>query len=131
PDNADAATQLREMAGAIELEFPVRFDVVATGEPTTVPAGPLIAASREALLNAARHAGGDVSGYLETAARPIDVFARGRGPGVDLDALPHDRLGIRESIIGRMTRAGGSARVGTGAGGVGTQVHLHLEVPHD
>jgi signal transduction histidine kinase len=87
----------------------------------------LVAATREAMLNAARHAGGDVSVYLETSAGAIDVFVRDRGPGVDLDSLPADRLGIRESIIGRMARAGGSAAVRRTA--TGTEVHLHLEVP--
>ena len=80
------------------------------------------------MLNAARHAGGEVSVYLETSASAIDVFVRDRGPGVDLEALGADRLGIRESIIGRMTRAGGTATVRRGAGGEGTEVHLHLEV---
>ncbi len=55
------------------------------------------------------------------------MFVRDRGPGVDLDALRSDRLGIRESIIGRMARAGGTATVRPGAGGVGTEVHIHLE----
>ena len=35
-----------------------------------------------------------------------------------------DRLGVRESIIGRMRRAGGQATVRPGVGGVGTEVHL-------
>ena len=101
--------------------------MVATGESVAgIPS--LVAASREAMLNAARHAGGEVSVYLETSAGAVDVFVRDRGPGVDLDALRDDRLGIRESIVGRMTRAGGTATVRPGAGGVGTEVHLHLEV---
>jgi signal transduction histidine kinase len=83
------------------------------------------------MLNAARHAGGEISVYVESSADAVDVFVRDRGPGVDLDALPADRLGVRESVIGRMARAGGSATVKPGAGGVGTEVHLHLEVNHD
>ncbi|HUG51842.1 MAG TPA: PspC domain-containing protein [Terrimesophilobacter sp.] len=127
PSGADLATQLRDVAAAIELDYPVRLDVVAAGD-----AGPsnasLVAAAREAMLNAARHAGGDVSVYVESSAESIDVFIRDRGPGVDLEALPADRLGIRESIIGRMSRAGGCATVAPGSGGVGTEVHLHLDV---
>lgn len=89
-------------------------------------AAPVLAATREAMLNAARHAGGDVSVYVESSAAGVDVFVRDRGPGVDLGALPGDRLGIRESIVGRMARAGGSATVRPGAGGAGTEVHLRL-----
>jgi signal transduction histidine kinase len=122
----DLSTELRSIAAAIELDYAARIEVVAAGESVAgIPS--LVAASREAMLNAARHAGGEVSVYLETSASAIDVFVRDRGPA-DLDALQSDRLGIRESIIGRMTRAGGTATVRPGAGGVGTEVHLHLEV---
>jgi signal transduction histidine kinase len=133
---ADLATELRGVAGAIELDYPVRIEVVTAGEPVDRPSSALVAAAREAMLNAARHAGGEVSVYLETSPGFIDVFVRDRGPGVNLAELPADRLGIRESIIGRMRRAGGTATVRPGAGGAagagaGTEVHLHLEVPHD
>jgi signal transduction histidine kinase len=123
----DLSAELRAIAAAIELDYAARIEVVATGESVAgIPS--LVAAAREAMLNAARHAGGEVSVYLETSAGAVDVFVRDRGPGVDLDALGADRLGIRESIVGRMTRAGGTATVRPGAGGTGTEVHLHLEV---
>jgi signal transduction histidine kinase len=128
PVVADLATDLRDVAAAIELDYPVRIDVVTAGAPVEHSSAALVAAAREAMLNAARHAGGDVSVYLETSPAGIDVFVRDRGTGVDLSALPSDRLGIRESIIGRMSRAGGSATVRPGTGGSGTEVHLHLEV---
>ena len=126
PTQADLGSELRQVAAAIELDYPVRIEVVAAGESVDRSSAVLVAAAREAMLNAARHAGGEVSVYLETSRTTIDVFIRDRGPGVDLDALPDDRLGIRESIIGRMLRAGGTAIVRPGAGG-GTEVHLHLE----
>ena len=124
PVGEDLATELRRVAAAIELDYPARLEVVATGEPADARTA-LVAAAREAMLNAARHAGGQVSVYLETSPAAIDIFIRDRGPGLDLATLPADRLGIRESIIGRMTRAGGTATVAPGAGG-GTEVHLHL-----
>jgi signal transduction histidine kinase len=121
----DLAAELSGVAAAIELDHAVRIDVVAAG--VSVSGHPsLVAATREAMLNAARHAGGTVSVYLETSEDAVDVFVRDRGPGVDLDALPADRMGIRESIIGRMARAGGTATVSRTA--TGTEVHLHLEV---
>jgi signal transduction histidine kinase len=122
----DLAASLRDIAATIELDYPVRVELVNAGV-SVAASTPLVAAAREAMLNAARHAGGTVSVYLETSEGAIDVFVRDRGPGVDLAALPADRLGIRESIIGRMTRAGGTGTVR--ATETGTEVHLHLEVP--
>jgi signal transduction histidine kinase len=131
PVVADLATELRDIAAGIELDFPARIDVVTAGSSVENPPVALVAAAREAMLNAARHAGGDVSVYVESSPGAIDVFVRDRGDGVDLSTLPSDRLGIRESIIGRMSRAGGTATVRPGTGGSGTEVHLHLEVARD
>jgi len=122
----DLAAELSSIAAGIELDYAVRIDVVAAG--SSVPGHPsLVAAAREAMLNAARHAGGTVSVYLESTPGSLDVFIRDRGPGLDLDSLPADRLGVRESIIGRMLRAGGTATVKSTDPGL--EVHLHLEQP--
>ncbi len=125
PATEDLVTAVRQFAASIELDFAARIEFVSVGESLAQPHPALIGAAREAILNAARHAGGVISVYVETSPAMTDVFVRDRGRGVILDALPADRLGIRESIIGRMTRAGGSATVA--ATDPGTEVHLHLE----
>lgn len=124
PADSDLPTDLRDYAGGLELDYPVRIDVVSAGSSTERASGEVAAAAREAMLNAARHAGGEISVYIEGTAASVDVYVRDRGPGFDLDALPADRLGVRESIVGRMRRIGGSATIAPGAGGTGTQVHL-------
>lgn len=124
PDS-DLATDLRDYAAALELDYAVRIDVVSAGLSAEQASGELAAAARESMLNAARHAGGDVSVYIEGGSRGVDVYVRDRGPGFDVTAIPDDRLGVRESVIGRMRRAGGSATVRTAASG-GTEVHLHV-----
>ncbi len=53
------------------------------------------------------------------------VFVRDRGPGFDPAAVPPDRRGVRESIVGRMERHGGRARI-TSHPGAGTEVELVL-----
>ena len=124
PADSDLQTDLRDYAGALELDYPVRIDVVTAGSSLERASGEVAAAAREAMLNAARHAGGDVSVYIEGAGASVDVFIRDRGPGFDPAVVASDRLGVRESIVGRMRRAGGQATVRPGAGGVGVEVHL-------
>lgn len=124
PADSDLPTDLRDYAGALELDFPVHIDVVSAGLSTERASGELAAAAREAMLNAARHAAGEVSVYIEGSVRGVDVFIRDRGSGFDLDDVPGDRLGVRQSIIGRMRRAGGSATVRSD--GNGTEVHLRI-----
>ena len=41
---------------------------------------------------------------------------RDRGPGFDPDAVPADRRGVRDSIVGRMERHGGRATVALAPG---------------
>ena len=124
PADSDLPTDLRDYAAALELDYPVRIDVVSAGLSTERASGELAAAAREAMLNAARHAGGEVSVYIEGGARGVDVWVRDRGDGFDIAGIPDDRLGVRESILGRMRRAGGAATVRAAAAG-GTEVHLH------
>ncbi len=125
PDR-DLGAELREVAAVLEIEYPVSVDVVVVGEQRERASGELAAASREAMLNAARHAGGEVSVYVEGRPDAVEVFVRDRGEGFSLEDVPADRLGVRQSIVGRMRRAGGEAEVGRGVGGVGTQVRLRM-----
>ena len=64
-------------------------------------------------MNAAKHAPepGPIRVFAEVEAGSIEVFVRDRGPGFDPAAVPADRRGVRESIIGRMSRAGGRAEI--------------------
>ncbi|MGO2660352.1 ATP-binding protein [Mycetocola reblochoni] len=132
----DLATAIAEDAARIELEHPVRIDVVSSGDADGLDeatAAAVIAATREALLNAARHAGGDVSVYVERGRGRVDVFVKDRGPGIDPGDIPADRIGVRESIIGRIRRVGGTATVRRGRGEApqGTEVSITVEEQHD
>ena len=71
--------------------------------------------------------GGRVELQLQRAADGLEIGVRDRGPGFDLAEVPADRLGVRESIIGRMRRAGGTASVARAPGG-GTEVALALDL---
>lgn len=98
------------MVDEIEVAHGIPIDVVVTGDREVddhVLA--LVRALREALNNAARHGAPPIAVYVEAGPGEVEAFVRDHGPGLDLDAIEEDRLGVRESIIGRMTRAGGTA----------------------
>lgn len=124
--------ELTAHAAALEGDHAVKFEMVTVGASTaaTAPGADapeaIVAAAREAMLNAARHAGGTVTVYLEVTPTRVTVDVTDRGSGVDLDALPDGRMGIKESILGRMDRAGGTARIVPGPGGTGTSVRLAI-----
>ena len=99
-------------------------EVITAGEVAGIASASLSGAAREAMLNAARHAGGEVTVFVEATPGAIDVFVRDHGPGFDAAGVPDGRLGIRESIVGRMARAGGTATVTSDD--TGTEVQLHL-----
>lgn len=126
PQFAAVESALRTHASALENDYAVRFELVVVGAASTteVPEA-IVAAAREAMLNAARHAGGDVTVFLEIAQNRVSIDITDRGPGVNLEALPEGRMGVRESILGRMQRAGGSAKIVQGPGG-GTSVRLGI-----
>ncbi len=127
--NAQATGSLKDqiLAVAAELEelHSVPVDVVAVGESRRSQHAPLVAAAREAILNAIKHAG-PASVYIESTEQEDAVFIRDRGDGFDLETIAGDRMGVRESIIGRMHRAGGRARIRST--GSGTEVQLFLPV---
>ena len=141
---ASLAAALAEVAAEVEAAHGTPVEVVTVGD-TPVDAGEgaadlqaLVAATREAVSNAARHSGaGRVDVYAEvvTAAgrepagrsvwESVEVFVRDRGRGFDLDTVPADRHGLRRSVLDRVQRHGGTAAVRS-APGEGTEVRLEL-----
>ena len=126
-DDSTVASALRGVAASVEDDHGVSVDVVTVGDrPMAESVRAVVSATREAVTNAARHAGtGHVDVYAEITVEAIDVFVRDRGRGFDPAAVPDDRHGVRHSIVDRMRRHGGSAEVRSGAG-AGTEVRLHL-----
>jgi signal transduction histidine kinase len=129
PDTSVAGA-LRSAAAEVEDAQGMAVEVVTVGDATwTEEARPLVLAAREAMVNAAKHAGADrIDVYAETTSDRVEVFVRDRGEGFDLDAVPEDRLGVRRSIVDRMERHGGAASVRS-APGEGTEVRLSMPLP--
>jgi signal transduction histidine kinase len=129
-DRSTFAAALELAAAEAEDAHGVAVDVVAVGDhPLDDDAEALVAAAREAIVNAAKFGGGAaVSVYAEAGDDGVEVFVRDRGPGFDPEAIPADRRGVRESIVGRMRRHGGDAVINS-VPGEGTEVELRLGRP--
>jgi signal transduction histidine kinase len=119
---------LRAAAAEVEDAYAVTVDLVVVGDaPLDPDLSALAAATREALVNAAKHSGVEaVSVYAEFEPDEVSVFVKDRGVGFDVDEIADDRQGIRGSIIGRMERHGGTVRV-TSSKGAGTEVELRVK----
>jgi signal transduction histidine kinase len=127
PDDS-LAHALEAAAAEVEAVVGGSVEVVAVGDcPLDERAGAVVGAAREAMLNAAKFAGqAPVSVYAEMSGERIRVFVRDRGAGFDPATVPRGRRGVRESIVGRMRRAGGRATVRSLPGG-GTEVEIALD----
>jgi signal transduction histidine kinase len=124
PASDSVAAGLKDVVAEVEDASGVEIGIVVVGDAPPWPAAEaLLRALREALTNATRHGAPPIDVYLEVSERGIEAYVRDRGAGFDLAAVSSDRLGVRESIIGRMQRSGGSARVSRALGG-GTEVRL-------
>jgi signal transduction histidine kinase len=129
PASASIAAGLKEVTAQVEDTSGIAIGTVVVGDAPPWPAAEaVLRAVREALANAVRHGAPPVDVYLEVSERGVEAYVRDRGAGFDLDTVSPDRLGVRESIVGRVQRAGGSASVGRAQGG-GTEVRLAVPLP--
>jgi signal transduction histidine kinase len=120
-------THMDRMVQEIEDLHGLNVDFVCVGDcPLTGEAVVLLSAAREAMTNAGKHASTDkVDVYLEVEVDEIIAFIRDRGIGFDVNAVDDDRHGLSDSIVGRLSRAGGRAVVRSSIG-EGTEVQLSI-----
>lgn len=125
------ASAITEVGHEVEDVHGVPIEVIVTGDRDLDPAGnALVSALREAMTNAVRHGAPPVSAYAEVGPSGIEAFVRDHGSGFDPDAVPADRLGVRESILGRMQRHGGTARIRRLDSGTEVSLTLPGATPH-
>ncbi|MCU0281120.1 MAG: hypothetical protein MUE66_04685 [Acidimicrobiia bacterium] len=126
PFSPSLRAALRHAAGEVEDLFMVRIDTVVVGDcAADGPLESLVQASREAMVNAAKHSGVDwVSLFAEVTASGVTVTVRDRGRGFDMPT-PGTGRGLAESVVGRMERCGGTAAIRS-VPGEGTEIELHL-----
>ena len=130
-DSLRAPTEVRaaDVAALLEGLEGVRPPVVSVATPgdPVVVAGPLatglLAAVRACLDNVAEHVGEDEPAWvlLEDLGDRLVVSVRDEGPGIPEgrleEAMAEGRLGVSESIRGRIRDLGGTAAVTTGSFG--------------
>lgn len=126
---ASLAGTLEAVAAEVEEDHGIPIEAVTVGDRPLDERGlATVGAAREAMVNAVRYAGDDgpVRMFAEITPKTVQVFVRDRGPGFNLDRVPADRRGVRDSIFGRMERNGGRAEVRSESG-EGTEVELKME----
>jgi signal transduction histidine kinase len=121
------AEGVRRIQQDAEARHGVPVEVVTVGDcPLDSDLEALLAAAREAVVNAAKWSGAVViSLFAEVTDHDVEVVVRDRGRGFDPGTVPGDRRGMAESIHGRMDRHGGTVTVQT-AVGEGTKVSLKM-----
>jgi len=125
---ASVKAALERAAAEVEELHGVSIEVVIVGDcPLGAPLEALVQAAREAMTNAAKFAGEErVDLYAEAGSGRVEAFVRDRGVGFDPAAIPADRRGVRDSIVGRMERHGGRAGVRS-TPGEGTEIELLMD----
>ena len=96
----------------VESRYGVPISVVVVGDMRPGPGElALVAALAEACQNAVRHGAPPVSVYVEVRPQAVEAFIKDSGEGFDPASIAADRHGVRDSIVGRMRRAGGNATI--------------------
>jgi signal transduction histidine kinase len=126
-DGMTLAAGVRLIQQEVEAQHGVAIEAVTVGDcELDDDLSALLAAAREATVNAVKWSGADVVAiFAEVEPAEVSIFVRDRGRGFDPAAVPGDRKGLAESVHARMARRGGSAAVRS-TRGEGTEVSLTM-----
>nr|WP_164873339.1 ATP-binding protein [Rhodococcus xishaensis] len=139
--HASLSEALQTIAGEVEDQYGVTVQPVTVGDIELATEGKggsglsrecftaLLGATRESLVNAAKHSGiSNIDLYAETERDQVSTFVRDRGVGFDPESVPEDRQGLAKSIRARIERRGGRVEIRS-TPGKGTEVRIHMPRP--
>lgn len=122
---------IKEIAAQVEDTHGKPIDVVTVGDARpSAQTDALLDAAAQAMVNAVTHGGEPISVYCEASPNTVEVFVRDHGEGFDIHTIAPERLGIRESIVGRIERRGGSVEI-VSRPHWGTEVRMHMPLAAD
>jgi signal transduction histidine kinase len=133
---SDSETGSRDLVEALARLQSRTVTVSTPGEPVLLPAAKvdeLVAVVRACLDNVARHVGAEAPAWvlLERLGDRVVLSVRDEGPGIVdgriQEARAEGRMGVSESICGRVRDLGGTAELVT-APGQGTEWELSVPV---
>lgn len=103
---------LKTTLSEVEATFGQEVEVVSVSDCVPGPAEQAAcAAASEACVNAIKHGQPPIQVYSEVGSAQVKIYIKDRGPGFDPQQIATDRHGVRDSIIGRVERVGGSVNI--------------------
>jgi signal transduction histidine kinase len=126
-DQVTFAGGVRQIQQEVEAQHGIAVEAVMVGDcALNDDLGAMLAAAKEATVNAAKWSGASVVAlFAEVEPTEVSLFVRDRGKGFDPTAVPGDRKGLAQSVQARMERHGGSAMIRS-TPGEGTEVSLTM-----
>ncbi len=111
----ELAERIRVAAAGMSMPIEVTSTVEVESDLPTQAAEALYSAAVQAMVNSTQHAGGpSVRRWVEMRDEAGGVFAvevGDEGSGFEVRTIPTERIGLRVSIVERISNAGGSAGV--------------------
>jgi len=124
PVTSGVGALLVSIGAAGGIRVVLEGDVASLDEVADPAGSALRSALEQCVVNVARHAGVSEAWVAVGAADgELSVTVVDEGVGFDPGLVPHDRLGLSESVRGRVERSGGTVRVWSSPG-AGTSVHI-------
>ncbi|HEX7834579.1 MAG TPA: ATP-binding protein [Pseudolysinimonas sp.] len=120
------ASRIAEAASTMSQPFDVSSTRIGRAALPIPVAEAMYSAAVQGMVNSLQHAGAGVRRWVEVRGLghgAIQVQVGDEGSGFDISTVPTERLGVRVSIIDRMSSAGGHGEVGS-TPGEGTTVTL-------